>query len=82
MSFLTTHSTHLIVVTLIVGYLYLPVGYWLWLKKELERGAFPVNADTIMIPMMGFLFCWMVTPIGVIAAFAVAKFCDRYRNFK
>jgi hypothetical protein len=39
-------------------YLVSPVAFWLWLKCELESGAFPPESDAIGIPMFGFLVIW------------------------
>ena len=63
MRFISSHSRHLLTVAIIVGYMYLPVAYWFWLVTELEAGAFPVDADSLGIPMAGFLFLWALMPI-------------------
>jgi hypothetical protein len=43
-----------------VGYLFSPIVYISWLVLELNAGAFPVNGDSIGIPIAGFLFIWLV----------------------
>jgi hypothetical protein len=52
-------ATQLFVATIfLLFYVSLPFSYWSWLNKELERGAFPVDADSIGLPMAGFLVVW------------------------
>jgi hypothetical protein len=41
-------------------YLFSPIAYWLWLLHELDSGAFPVDADSIGIPLAGFMVLWFV----------------------
>ena len=41
-----------------LAYLFLPIVYWLWLEDELAAGAFPVIADSIAIPFVGFVILW------------------------
>jgi hypothetical protein len=41
-------------------YLFSPVANWLWLLHELESGAYPVEADSIGIPLAGFILLWFV----------------------
>jgi len=43
----------------VFAYLFSPIAYWAWLNYELQQGAFPVDADSIGIPMMGFLLLWI-----------------------
>jgi hypothetical protein len=43
-----------------------PFVYWSWLRYQLESGAFPLDADSIGIPMAGFLLLWFVA--GFLAA--------------
>ncbi len=52
----TWKSTFAILVGLV--YAVLPFIYWKWLVYELESGTFPTKADSIGIPMAGFLFAW------------------------
>lgn len=53
-------------------YMTLPVVYWNWLVFELKSGSFPVHADSIGIPMAGFLVVWfigfLIFPVLLIAA--------------
>lgn len=42
------------------GYIYSPVAVGLYLRSEQEAGAFPVDADSIAIPMAGFLMLWIL----------------------
>lgn len=47
---------------ILLGALYTvsPVLYWFWLVHELNSGAFPPEADSIGIPMAGFLLLWVI----------------------
>ena len=53
-------------------YLVSPVAFWLLLKSEWDSGAFPPEADSVGIPMSGFLFLWFIglvfIPLGAIAS--------------
>lgn len=49
-----------VLIMLVAGYFLSPAVFWFWLKYQLEAGAFPVDADSIGIPMAGFLFLWFV----------------------
>jgi hypothetical protein len=62
-------KTHLSIVMVgFLGYLTLPFLYWAWLMYELESGAFPPEADSIGIPLAGFLFLWIA---GLFFAFVL-----------
>jgi hypothetical protein len=52
-------------------YLLSPIGFWFFLKHELESGAFPPESDAIVIPMFGFLVLWF---IGLVLIPAVSIF--------
>ena len=39
-------------------YLFSPVAYWLWISHEIDSGAFPVDSDSIGIPLAGFMVLW------------------------
>jgi len=62
-----------ILMTSIIAYTFSPGALWLWLSYEIESGSFPVDADSIGLPMAGFLFLWFVGWGRMIfAAFALA----------
>lgn len=58
-----------IMIVLAFGYLVSPVAFSLLLFKQLDAGAFPPEADSIGIPIAGFVFLWLIgwLVIGVIA---------------
>lgn len=56
-----------ILIMLITGYILSPAAFWFWLNFQLEAGAFPVHADSISLPMAGFLFLWFVGWVLMIA---------------
>jgi len=43
-----------------LAYMGLPFVFWTWLLCELESGSFPPEADSIGIPLGGFLLIWGV----------------------
>jgi hypothetical protein len=59
-----TKTTILIMLT--TGYILSPAALWFWLNYQFEAGAFPVHADSIGIPMAGFLFLWFVGWVAMI----------------
>ena len=61
-----TKTTILIMLT--TGYILSPAAFCFWLNHQLEAGAFPVHADSISLPMAGFLFRWFVGWILMIIA--------------
>jgi len=67
-----------IVATGFFAYLSLPFVFWTWLLHELEAGSFPPEADSIGIPMAGFLFLWFV---GLFVCSGVI-YLARQREFK
>lgn len=55
-----------------LAYLCSPAANALFLFKGLENGDFPVNADSIGIPLFGFIVLWIVAfPIVIAFCFAV-----------
>lgn len=55
-----------------LAYLASPFLFWQWLVSELEKGSFPVNADSIGIPLFGFIVLWVVAfPVVIAFCFAV-----------
>lgn len=61
---------------LLAAFLYLtaPLVEWWYYAAELERGSFPVNADSIAIPLFQFTFGWLTG--APVAAFLI-WFCVR-----
>ena len=57
---MNSEAKTMILIVLATGYIVSPAVFWLWLSYQLDAGAFPVNADSIGIPMAGFLFLWFV----------------------
>lgn len=49
-----------VVVLAIVLYLTAPLVEWYYFNNELTRGSFPVNADSILLPISIFLTGWVV----------------------
>lgn len=47
-------------IMLLTAYIFSPAAFWFYLSYQLESGAFPAQADSIGIPMAGFLFLWFV----------------------
>lgn len=66
-----------ILIMLTTGYIISPAAFWFWLNYQLEAGAFPVHADSISLPMAGFLFLWFV---GWILMIAISIGVEIYRQ--
>lgn len=60
-----------IVMLVFVTYLVSPVLFWFCLVFEFESDSFPSNADSIGIPMAGFIFLWLVGWVILIAVYVV-----------
>ena len=52
-------------------YLSLPFIFFAWLMYELESGSFPTEADSIGIPMAGFLLLWIVGLVFAVVVGAI-----------
>lgn len=64
-----------ILIMLLTAYILSPAAFWLWLSYELQAGSFPVNADSIGLPMGGFLILWFIGwLLMIVAAFALALY--------
>lgn len=62
------------------GYFVSPVAFSLLLIQQLQAGAFPPEADSIAIPIAGYIFLWLIgwLVIGAIAfAYSVWKSAGR-----
>jgi len=61
------------VMMFVITYIFSPGVFWLYLTYLLDAGAFPVEADSIGIPMAGFLLLWFVGwVVMILAALALA----------
>lgn len=49
-----------VVALAIVLYLTAPLTEWYYLNTELERGSFPANADSIILPIFRFVIGWLI----------------------
>ncbi len=59
----------LIMLTTIV-YTFSPILFAAWMFKLLDEGAFPPNADSIGIPIGGFVLLWLLFwPIFILACY-------------
>lgn len=60
---------------LALAYLMSPMVYGAWLFYELSVGAFPAEADSIGIPLAGFMVLWFAGLLfaGVVAITLVYK---------
>jgi hypothetical protein len=63
-------------VAILAGLLYLtaPIVEWVFYSTELARGTFPVNADSISIPLFGFMVVWLIgAPEAVLIVWFVLR---------
>jgi hypothetical protein len=72
-SFISPETKLSMVMMFVIAYIFSPGVFWLSLTYLLEAGAFPVEADSIGIPMGGFLLLWFVGwVLMILAAIALA----------
>jgi hypothetical protein len=53
-----------------LAYLAAPFFFWGWLEFEMSVGVYPVERDSIGLPLAGFLIFWFVG-LAIIAASVV-----------
>ena len=66
---LSSETKLTILIMFMIAYILSPAAFWLWLSYELQAGTFPVNADSIGLPMGGFLIFWFLGWVLIIAGF-------------
>lgn len=69
----TNRETQLsMIMAAFIAYIFSPIVFWFLLDYELASGAFPTDADSIGIPMAGFLVLWLSgLVIILIGAFSI-----------
>ncbi len=71
--YLSSETKLSILIMLLTAYIFSPAAFWFYLSYELQAGSFPVNADSIGLPMGGFLILWFIGWIlMIVAAFTLA----------
>jgi hypothetical protein len=58
-----------------MSYLVSPIFFSAWMFKLLAEGAFPPNADSIGIPIAGFIMLWVVfLPLFIVGCYIFELF--------
>lgn len=61
-----------------VAYTFSPILFAAFMFKLLNEGAFPTNADSIGLPIAGFVFLWLLLwPFFILACFLFEKVGQR-----
>ncbi len=67
-----------IIMVTVILYLMSPIAFGFWLFACSDAGCFPVQSDSIGIPLAGYLFAWIVgLPFVILFCFGIEFLCRR-----
>jgi len=65
--FKTPKTRAALIALAVVLYLTAPIVEWFYFSNELGRGHYPVNADSIALPLGSFIIGWLIgSPVAVV----------------